>query len=116
MLKFLCGFGTVVHGNRTRQQRLSAPFTGFEDRAGHQVRRHYRAELWHARTKAVNRGADSEQVPKRLLERVTRLLVGAFGSARGGRCPCSKLRAVVLFVNDDQAQPLHRGEDGRAPQ
>lgn len=32
----------VVHGNRTRPERLSAPHTGFEDRAGHQIRAHYR--------------------------------------------------------------------------
>jgi hypothetical protein len=33
----------VEHGNRTRQGRLSAPLTGFEDRAGHQARMLYRA-------------------------------------------------------------------------
>lgn len=33
----------VVHGNRTRREHLSAPHTGFEDRAGHQSRAHYRS-------------------------------------------------------------------------
>jgi hypothetical protein len=35
----------VVQGNRTLQERLSAPFNGFEDRAGHQIQAHYRGGL-----------------------------------------------------------------------
>lgn len=33
---------SVEHGNRTHQGLLSQPFTGFEDRTGHQARRLYR--------------------------------------------------------------------------
>src|SRR6267142_5741865 len=33
----------VAHGNRTHRGRLSAPATGFEDRASHQIRKRYRA-------------------------------------------------------------------------
>ena len=36
----------VEHGNRTRQERLSAHLTGFEDRAGHQARMLYRARIY----------------------------------------------------------------------
>jgi hypothetical protein len=32
----------VAHGNRTHRGRLSAPATGFEDRASHQIRKRYR--------------------------------------------------------------------------
>src|SRR5205823_2431659 len=32
----------VAHGNRTHRGRLSSPATGFEDRAGHQIRTRYR--------------------------------------------------------------------------
>jgi len=34
----------VAHGNRTHRGRLSAPATGFEDRASHQIRKRYRRE------------------------------------------------------------------------
>src|SRR3989442_5293677 len=35
----------VAHGNRTHRGRLSAPATGFEDRASHQIRKRYRGVL-----------------------------------------------------------------------
>src|SRR6266850_6197510 len=35
----------VAHGNRTHRGRLSAPATGFEDRASHQIRKRYRLVL-----------------------------------------------------------------------
>src|SRR5207302_10257321 len=35
----------VAHGNRTHRGRLSAPATGFEDRASHQIRTRYRLVL-----------------------------------------------------------------------
>jgi hypothetical protein len=35
----------VAHGNRTHRGRLSAPATGFEDRASHQIRKRYRVVL-----------------------------------------------------------------------
>lgn len=36
----------VGHENRTHQGPLSRPLTGFEDRAGHQIRRPYHARLY----------------------------------------------------------------------
>ena len=35
----------VAHGNRTHRGRLSAPATGFEDRASHQIRTRYRGGI-----------------------------------------------------------------------
>ena len=39
-----CRSVAVAHGNRTHRGRLSSPATGFEDRAGHQIRTRYRGE------------------------------------------------------------------------
>src|SRR6267378_4029415 len=39
------GMLAVAHGNRTHRGRLSAPATGFEDRASHQIRKRYHAVL-----------------------------------------------------------------------
>src|SRR5438132_13715520 len=36
----------VAHGNRTHRGRLSAPATGFEDRASHQIRTRYRCGIY----------------------------------------------------------------------
>ena len=36
----------VAHGNRTHRGRLSAPATGFEDRASHQIRKRYRGRSY----------------------------------------------------------------------
>ena len=36
----------VAHGNRTHRGRLSAPATGFEDRASHQIRTRYRGGMY----------------------------------------------------------------------
>src|ERR1700687_4726376 len=44
----------VAHGNRTHRGRLSAPATGFEDRASHQIRTRYRTVLT---LKPATRGA-----------------------------------------------------------
>ncbi len=46
--------GSVGQRNRTSQGHVSMPPTGFEDRAGHQVRRSYHSRLLPLRASLVN--------------------------------------------------------------
>src|SRR5207248_6237212 len=62
----------VAHGNRTHRTRLSARATGFEDRAGHQIRTRYRRGIyqvssWGQREKRARATGAAGEIPARLL-------------------------------------------------
>src|SRR5947207_6196535 len=63
----------VAHGNRTHRGRLSAPATGFEDRASHQIRKRYREGRYQVSSNGLGRKGPSVSNPEQ-------------GAVYGGRC------------------------------
>src|SRR5882724_12398641 len=53
----------VAHGNRTHRGRLSAPATGFEDRASHQSRKRYREGRYQVSSNGLGRKRPSVSNP-----------------------------------------------------
>jgi hypothetical protein len=54
----------VGHENRTHQGPLSRPLTGFEDRAGHQIRRPYHSRLVPSPRRRVNLARSAQSSPR----------------------------------------------------